>query len=156
MTKTENNRVWRLYAMDNLPVLRSIDSETADLVYLAPPFNSGKQWRIPFGEGTRAAPLQDTWELPDTPAHKEALPMANDTKFSLATGVFTRDMSRALKMAKHLDAGVVYTNNYFADEVAFPFFGERVKKTELAGKEVGTLVNYIRVKNVVTNIGRAG
>ena len=30
MTKTEDNRIRRLYTMDNLPVLRCIDSETAE------------------------------------------------------------------------------------------------------------------------------
>ena len=45
MTKPEDNRIRRLYTMDNLSVLRSIDSETADLIYLDPPFNSGKQWK---------------------------------------------------------------------------------------------------------------
>ena len=43
MAKTEGDRIRRLYTMDNLPVLRSIDSETVDLIYLDLPFNSGKQ-----------------------------------------------------------------------------------------------------------------
>ena len=32
----------RIYTGDNLPILRGMDSETADLIYLDPPFNSGK------------------------------------------------------------------------------------------------------------------
>ena len=31
-----------IYTGDNLPILRGMDSETADLIYLDPPFNSGK------------------------------------------------------------------------------------------------------------------
>ena len=150
MTKTEDNRIRRLYTMDNLPVLRSIDSETADLIYLDPLFNSGKQWKNPFGEGTRAAPLQDTWELPDTPADKEeALPMTSDTNFSLAAGAFTRDMSRVLRMARRLDAGTVYTKEYLADEMVSPFFWDSGRERRLE-----MLANYTRGKNIVINIGR--
>ena len=62
--------VRRLYTMDNLPVLRSIDSETVDLIYLDPPFNSGKQWENPIGEGNKRAlaSFKDTWTLSDTHA----------------------------------------------------------------------------------------
>ena len=149
MTKTEDNRIRRLYTRDNLPVLWSIDSETVDLIYLNPPFNSGKQWRNPFVEGTKAAPLQDTWELPDTSADKEeALPMTSDTNFSLAAGAFTRDMSRAIRMARRLDTRTVYTNEYLASEIAYLFFWDSGRK-----KGLEILANYTRVKNVI-NIGR--
>ena len=59
--------------MDNLPVLRSINSETVDLIYLDPPFNSGKQWENPIGEGKSLAlaSFKDTWELSDTHADEE-------------------------------------------------------------------------------------
>ena len=48
MTKTEYNRIRQLYTLDNLPVLRCIDSKTADLIYLDPPFNSGKMEVLTF------------------------------------------------------------------------------------------------------------
>lgn len=82
---------------------------------------------------------------------EEALSMANGTDFGLAAGVFTQDMSRALRMAKRLDAGTVYINEYFSGEMASPFGG--VKKSGI-GRERGleTLANYTRVKNVVINI----
>ena len=74
------------------------------------------------------------------------------SKTILAAGVLTRDMSRAMRMAKRLEAGTVYVNEYFAGEMASPFGG--VKKSEI-GRERGleTLANYTRVKNVVINIG---
>ena len=73
MTQTEDNWIRRLYTMDNLPVLRSINSETVDLIYLDPPFNSGKQWENPIGEGNKRAlaSFKDTWELSDTHADEE-------------------------------------------------------------------------------------
>ncbi|MGI9297134.1 MAG: DNA methyltransferase, partial [Gammaproteobacteria bacterium] len=70
---TAEKPIRRLYTGDNLPVLRCIDSETVDLIYLDPPFNSGKQWAKPIGEGDRraVASFKDTWELSDTHADEE-------------------------------------------------------------------------------------
>ncbi len=83
---------------------------------------------------------------------EEALAVANGTDFGLAAGVFTKDISRALRLAKSLDAGTVYINEYFAGEMASPFGG--VKKSGI-GRERGleTMANYTRIKNVVINIG---
>ena len=74
------------------------------------------------------------------------------SKTILAAEVFTRDMSRALRMVKRLESGTVYINEYFAGKMASPFFG-RGKKSWI-GRERGleTLANYTRVKNVVINI----
>ena len=79
MTQTKDNSIRRLYTMDNLPVLRSIDSETVDLIYLDSPFNSGKQWENPIGEGNKRAlaSFKDTWTLSDTHADEETLLAAN-------------------------------------------------------------------------------
>ena len=62
-----------IYTGDNLPFLRSMDSETADLIYLDPPFNSGKQWANPVqAAGRRAmAEFKDTWDLSDIHADHE-------------------------------------------------------------------------------------
>ena len=78
----------------------------------------------------------------------EAVAMANDTIYGLAAGVFTRDIGRALRAAKALDAGTVYINEYFAGDVASPFGG---MKQSGIGRERGmeTLANYTRVKNVI-------
>lgn len=37
---TPNFKTSALYALDNLEVMHGMDSETADLIYAAPPFNS--------------------------------------------------------------------------------------------------------------------
>ena len=44
-----------------------------DLIYLDPPFNSGKQWENPIGAGNKKAlaSFKDTWELSDTHADEE-------------------------------------------------------------------------------------
>lgn len=38
-----------LFIADNLDVLRGMNSGTIDLIYLDPPFNSGKEWSARVG-----------------------------------------------------------------------------------------------------------
>ena len=51
----------RIYCGDNLPILRRTPDETADLVYLDPPFNSGRAHYPTFGGGTAPA-FDDSWK----------------------------------------------------------------------------------------------
>ena len=53
-----------IFTGDNLPVLRGLNSQSVDLVYLDPPFNSKKQWSAPIGRAAGAA-FKDTWTLQD-------------------------------------------------------------------------------------------
>jgi site-specific DNA-methyltransferase (adenine-specific) len=73
MARSSSSLIRRIYTGDNLPILRSMDSESADLIYLDPPFNSGKQWANPIrAEGkTAKVSFKDTWDLSDIHADHE-------------------------------------------------------------------------------------
>lgn len=59
---------------------------------------------------------------------------ANDTEFGLASGVFTRDISKALYVSEKLNAGTVFINTYNKTDVAAPFGGF---KQSGFGKDLG-------------------
>ena len=54
---------------------------------------------------------------------EEAALLANDTPFGLASGVFTRNLSRAHRMIRRIHAGIVWVNTYRAVSPIAPFGG---------------------------------
>lgn len=54
-----------MWTGDNLDVLRGLNSESVDLIYLDPPFNSNKTYAAPVGSQAAGAAFKDTWHLSD-------------------------------------------------------------------------------------------
>uniref|UniRef100_A0A3Q2EKH0 Aldehyde dehydrogenase 1 family, member L2 n=1 Tax=Cyprinodon variegatus TaxID=28743 RepID=A0A3Q2EKH0_CYPVA len=59
---------------------------------------------------------------------------ANDTEYGLASGVFTRDINKAMYVSERLEAGTVFINTYNKTDVASPFGGF---KQSGFGKDLG-------------------
>uniref|UniRef100_A0A672NSB9 10-formyltetrahydrofolate dehydrogenase n=1 Tax=Sinocyclocheilus grahami TaxID=75366 RepID=A0A672NSB9_SINGR len=75
------------------------------------------------------------------------LSRANNTEFGLASGVFTRDINKAMYVSERLEAGTVFVNTYNKTDVAAPFGGF---KQSGFGKDLGeeALHEYLRTKAV--------
>ena len=54
-----------LWTGDNLDILRGMNSESVDLIYLDPPFNSNRHFSAPIGSEAAGAAFKDTWTLSD-------------------------------------------------------------------------------------------
>ena len=54
-----------MWTGDNLPIMRGINSESVDLIYLNPPFNSNADYAAPIGSEAAGAEFKDTWTLRD-------------------------------------------------------------------------------------------
>ncbi|KAF6117293.1 aldehyde dehydrogenase 1 family member L2 [Phyllostomus discolor] len=72
---------------------------------------------------------------------------ANNTEYGLASGVFTRDINKAMYVSEKLEAGTVFINTYNKTDVAAPFGG--VKQSGF-GKDLGeeALNEYLKTKTV--------
>ncbi|MFQ6005407.1 MAG: aldehyde dehydrogenase [Woeseia sp.] len=53
----------------------------------------------------------------------EAISIANDTIYGLAAGVWTQDLSRAHRLVKEIDAGVIWVNSFDEGDMTQPFGG---------------------------------
>lgn len=83
---------------------------------------------------------------------EEAVAVANGTDFGLVAGIYTRDFGRAHRMARDIDAGQVYINEYFAGGIEVPFGGNKLSGF---GREKGfaALRSYTRTKSLTAKIG---
>ena len=54
-----------MWTGDNLPIMRGLNSESVDLIYLDPPFNSNRTYSAPIGSEAAGAAFKDTWTLDD-------------------------------------------------------------------------------------------
>lgn len=54
---------------------------------------------------------------------EEVICIANDTVYGLAAGIWSRDITRAMRLADRVEAGTVYINNYFNAATQSPVGG---------------------------------
>ncbi|MBU2942549.1 aldehyde dehydrogenase [Shimia thalassica] len=77
----------------------------------------------------------------------EAIEIANTTQFGLASGIFTRDLTRAHRMIRAIRAGIVWVNTYRVVSPIAPFGGHGLSGY---GREGGidAALEYTKIKSV--------
>lgn len=82
----------------------------------------------------------------------EAVAIANDSDYGLSAGVWSTDTQRALAIARQLESGTVWINDWHMVNAAYPFGG--VKQSGL-GRELGphALDEYTEQKFVHVDMG---
>lgn len=85
-------------------------------------------------------------------SEEEALELANDTTYGLGSAVFTQDITRAHRVARRIEAGMVWINSSNDSDYRIPFGGVRESGI---GRELGEagLAGYTNIKAVHVNMG---
>ncbi|RKF59427.1 Aldehyde dehydrogenase [Golovinomyces cichoracearum] len=83
---------------------------------------------------------------------EEALKIANNTTYGLGSAVFTKDITRAHRVARRIESGMVWINSSNDSDYRVPFGG--VKQSGI-GRELGEagLAGYTQIKSVHVNMG---
>jgi aldehyde dehydrogenase (NAD+) len=95
-------------------------------------------------------PVQSILKFSDV---DEVIKRANETKYGLAAGVFTKNLDTANRVSRALKAGTVWVNCFDVFDAAIPFGGYKMSGN---GREKGiySLNNYLQIKAVVTALNK--
>jgi acyl-CoA reductase-like NAD-dependent aldehyde dehydrogenase len=83
---------------------------------------------------------------------EEAIKLANDSEYGLGGAVWTRDINRALRVAKSVETGRMWVNTYNQLPAGAPFGG--YKKSGIGRETYKSILNaYTQTKNIFVSIG---
>ena len=83
---------------------------------------------------------------------EEAIKLANDTSYGLSSCIFSKDIGRALRMSRRIEAGSVAINSSHALEVDIPFGGWKESGNgSVEGGSAG-FYSYLQPKSVVIDL----
>ena len=86
----------------------------------------------------------------------EAIALANGRRYGLDAAIFTGDMARARRLARELEVGAVYVNDYPKHGIGYYPFGG-MKDSGIGREGIGYTVDYVTAyKSIVYNYRGAG
>ena len=77
---------------------------------------------------------------------EEAIAIANDTIYGLAAGIWTKDINKAFRLIKNIEAGVVWVNSYEDGDMTQPFGGYK-QSGQARDKCMESLKSYTQSKS---------
>ena len=153
-----------IFCNDNLYILRGLDTESVDLIYLDPPFNSNRTYSAPIGSEAAGAAFKDTWTLSDVdnawhgeiaerePALYQAIHTSELThgkgmkSYLIMLGVRLLEMKRVLK-----DTGSIYlhcdqTASHYIKLLMDSVFGKNSFKNEIVWNSATGVKNNVKAR----------
>ena len=139
-----------IFTGDNLPIMRGMNSESVDLIYLDPPFNSNANYAAPIGSEAAGAEFKDTWTLNDVdvawldlieakhPALNRVIHAAmtdSDKSYLIYMAVRLIEMHRILKPTGSIYLHCDPTMSHYLKLVMDAVFGKRTFGMKSSGRE---------------------
>ena len=146
----KNQTIW---TGDNLPIMRGMNSESVDLIYLDPPFNSKANYAAPIGSEAAGAEFKDTWTLSDVDAewinlieaknaalHRVLLAAVNpnDKSYLVYMAARLMEMRRLLKPTGSIYLHCDPTMSHYLKLVMDAVFGRGNFRNEIVWKRTGS------------------
>ena len=76
----------------------------------------------------------------------EAIAIANDTEYGLAAGIWTRDLDRAHRLIREIQAGIIWVNCFDDGDMTQPFGGYK-QSGNARDKCIDSLISYTQIKS---------
>jgi len=129
---------------------RRLDGEHADGVFVAPTILDDVQPHMQVFREEIFGPVLSVARFAD---EQEAIALANDTGYGLGNSVWTKDVDKALRMARALRSGLVWVNTTIDGGPQLPFGGV---KGSGYGREMGRagLEEYTELKSCLVRTGK--
>ena len=141
-----------LFIADNLDIMRGIDSDTVDLIYLDPPFNTNEEHKAPIGTPAEGAKFKDIWtdedvkdgwysEIAEQYPHIHQIIQAAEHTFDHSMMIYLMAMSiRLIEMKRILKPkGSIYlhcdpTASHYLKLILDSLFGKKNFRAEIIWK----------------------
>ena len=149
----KNRTMW---TGDNLDIMRGMNSESVDLIYLDPPFNSNQNYAAPIGSEAAGAAFKDTWTLDDIdmawhgeiaeqhPALYAIIDAAREShgkgmqSYLIMMGVRLLEMRRLLKPKGSIYLHCDPTASHYLKLLMDSVFGENIYRNEIVWQRYGS------------------
>lgn len=127
---------------------RLTEGELGEGYFIAPTilYDCSNDWR-----STREEIFGPVCSIIKFKTEEEVIAMANDNPYGLAGGVWTKDINKALRVAKAIDTGTMFVNTYDLCCPPYPWAGH---KDSGIGSECvrETIAQFCKKKSIVVNI----
>ena len=150
-----------IFTGDNLPIMRGMNSDMIDMIYLDPPFNSNVNYAAPIGSEAAGAEFKDTWTLSDIdiawldlietkhPSLNRVIHAAltnSDKSYLIYMAVRLLEMKRVLKSDGSIYLHCDPTMSHYLKIMMDSIFGKKNFINEIVWKRYGGHKNTARRK----------